>query len=144
MKLQPADAEDVVQDAMLRAWERRAEWETVKNKEAWLVQICKRLVLDRMKRAQYQELSADTALSHVPSAMTADKPVEHEETVSLMGHLISQLEPPQDELIRLRDIEGMNYREIGERLELTDAQVRVYLHRARTRLRALFLKNQTT
>ena len=52
-----------------------------------------------------------------------------------LAEAIRQLDEPYRSLVLLRDVEEMNYREIAEALELSDSQVKVYLHRARRRLR---------
>lgn len=142
MALQPADAEDVVQDTMLRAWERRAEWAQIANIQAWLVQICKHLVLDRKKRADallqpltHTAAMAASSVATEPSAANPHLQLEASESMALLGRLIAQLPPPQPDLVRLRDIEGMSYRDIALQLGLTETQVRVYLHRARATLR---------
>lgn len=141
MALQPADAEDVVQDTMLRAWERKAEWTQIANMQAWLIQICKHLVLDRKKRAdaQMQPLVDTGGLTSASGSAATSGPnpqtqLEASESMALLTRLISELPPPQPELVRLRDIEGLSYQDIAQQTGLTDAQVRVYLHRARAAL----------
>jgi RNA polymerase sigma-70 factor (ECF subfamily) len=44
---------------------------------------------------------------------------------------INELNPTQKSLILLKDYEGYNYQEIGEIMNLSESQVKVYLHRAR-------------
>ena len=48
---------------------------------------------------------------------------------------LSTLPPVQKSIILLRDLEGYNYKEIGEILELSEAQVKVYLFRARNKIK---------
>jgi len=129
-----AEAEDIVQDVMLRAWERRSEWPTIENIQAWLMQICKNLSLDRRKK-QERMTSLPTSSNHeeviaVPASHTSD-----DGDYALIHQLITELPPPLDDLVRLRDIEGLSYREIAVMLHLTEDQVRVYLHRARIKLK---------
>ena len=133
--LDTADAEDIVQDTMLKAWERREQWPQIRNIESWLTQICKNLALDHKKRRS--RIVPLTTINHPlgPSGrftLEESSIINHQSTVI---NLISQLPPPQDDIVRLRDIEGYSYREIAEQLTLSEDQVRVYLHRARTRLR---------
>ena len=142
MTLDAAEAQDVVQDTMMRAWERRAEWPSIQNMQAWLIQICKNLLLDRKKRQRFEVRnfydSADGE-SAPPTSQASTSPntdvVEARDSLSLLQRLISQLPSPMGDLIFLRDIEGQSYREIAAQLSLTEDQVRVYLHRARTQLR---------
>ena len=141
--LDTADAEDIVQDTMLKAWERREQWPQIRNIEAWLTQICKNLALDhKKKRSRIVPLTTDeqqpSAIINPPLGPSGRFTLEESSILdshSSIIHLISQLPPPQDDIVRLRDIEGYSYREIAEQLNLSEDQVRVYLHRARTRLR---------
>ncbi len=125
------ESEDVVQDTMLKAWERRAEWDSIENIQAWLTQICKNLALDRKKKMGRTETMDDHAVATITTTPSGDTDGQ----LALLHQLIAELPPPLDDLIRLRDIEGYTYREISEQLNLTEDQVRVYLHRARGRIR---------
>ena len=115
------EAEDVVQETMIRAWERRAEWPMIKNMGGWLALICRNLALDSRKR---QARSTDEA-----------RRIEARDTLEYINRLSASLPPPQDEIFRLRDIEGLSYHDIAEQLDISEDQVRVYLHRARTKIR---------
>lgn len=134
-----AEAEDVVQETMLRAWQRRAEWEQIDNPQAWLVQICKNLALDHKKRLDHTRSLSTSEPEAAPSrflqAERTTPTIEARESVDILQRLIAQLPPPQDDLVRLRDIEGLSYQEIAATLNISETQVRVYLHRARQRLR---------
>jgi RNA polymerase sigma-70 factor (ECF subfamily) len=48
---------------------------------------------------------------------------------------INELNPTQKSLILLKDYEGYNYQEIGEIMNLSESQVKVYIHRARLQLK---------
>ena len=134
--LHTAEAEDVVQDTMLRAWERREEWPQIQNMEAWLTQICRNLALDRRKRTLF-EVNAEPEVTPV-----TDHTLETREAMTLLSNLMTLLPPPQDDIVRLRDIEGLSYRDIATKLELSENQVRVYLHRARQKLRQQYMEIQ--
>ncbi len=150
--LHTAEAEDIVQDTMLRAWERRAEWPEIQNISAWLTQICRNLALDRKKHSQYEaNLSQSTSSSERLGPATShsalstphlSETLEARESLNILAQLMAQLTPPQDDIIRLRDIEGLSYREIATELGLTEDQVRVYLHRARQKLREQYTQMQ--
>ena len=133
-----AEAEDVVQDTILRAWERRNEWESIEHIGAWLTQVCKNLALDRKKRKHSQPLPAEGSTEwQSPSLITNP---QDDDVSNIILQIIAELPPPLDDLMRLRDIEGLTYREIAAQLHLTEDQVRVYLHRARTRVREKYTK----
>jgi RNA polymerase sigma-70 factor (ECF subfamily) len=151
-----AEAEDVVQETMLRAWQHRDEWSQIQNPAAWLAQVCKRLALDSRKRLdRLRPLDVPTTDNEHPRPLAAlyaegaaaptaspAEAFEQRESISRLSELIRQLPPPQDDLIRLRDIEGLSYRDIALQPSLTEDQVRVYLHRARISLRDQYLRQQ--
>ena len=144
--LHTAEAEDVVQDTMMRAWEQRSQWASIQNVEAWLTQICRNLALDRKKRAQH-EVTTDTVVTDPASSLS--HPASHPsdaldalESLSLLSQLMNQLPPPQDDIVRLREVEGLSYHDIAAALDLSEDQVRVYLHRARQRLREQYTRLQ--
>jgi RNA polymerase sigma factor (sigma-70 family) len=53
----------------------------------------------------------------------------------MIEEAMKQLPPDQRSVILLRDYEGYSYEEIGEMTKLSESQVKVYIHRARTFLR---------
>ena len=135
--LNRADAEDIVQETMLRVWEKREEWNDINNTEAWLTQICKNLALDHCKYAEIRRPVENQQPQ--PDGTSFDK-LEATESMALVSRLMNDLPSPQDEIVRLREIEGLSYREIATRLHLSEDQVRVHLHRARTKLRNEYLR----
>lgn len=141
-----AEAEDIVQETMIRAWERRSEWNTIHNIGAWLNQICRNLALDYKKRAATQALhlsaSEQETSTYKTSSGNPDTLLDGRESYSLLSNLISQLAPPQDDIVRMREIEGLSYRDIASALGLTEDQVRVHLHRARQNLRERYTRLQ--
>lgn len=141
--LHTAEAEDVVQDTMLQAWRHRDEWPQIANMEAWLTQICRRLALDRRQRMDRMTLmgdeqQAETASTKQPPA--TDNRYEQRERYNTVFQLMNSLPSPQSEIMRLRDIEGMSYRDIAAQLNITEDQVKVYLFRARQRVRQEYSK----
>ena len=141
--LHTAEAEDVVQDTMMRAWEQRSQWAEIQNVGAWLVQICRNLALDRKKRAQHESGAVPEDFleaSHQSSSLS--ETLDARESLTLLSRLMAQLPPPQDEVVRLRDIEGLSYHEVAVALDLSEDQVRVYLHRGRQKLREQYLRLQ--
>ena len=61
----------------------------------------------------------------------------HSDLKQILLKAINNLNPTQKALILLKDYEGYAYKEIGEIMQLSETQVKVYLHRAR-----LILKNK--
>ncbi len=134
------EAEDVVQDVMLKAWEHREEWGSIERPLAWLSQMTKNQALDKMRKMRPDPLPKEgSAQWQHPNLVETPQSTEG---LALMQHLISDLPSPLDSIVRLRDIEGLSYREIALELQLSEDQVRVYLHRARTKIKEKYLKLQ--
>ena len=140
--LNPAEAEDAVQDTLIRVWEHREEWERIDSMEAYALTICRNISLDMVGRAgrgnvqlSTINLSTDSQLSTLNSQLLPDESQEKQERLSLVRKIMDTLPEVQRSIMELRDIEGKTYQEIGNILKLTESQVKVYLHRARTSIR---------
>lgn len=84
------------------------------------------------------EQQAETASTKQPPA--TDNRYEQRERYNTVFQLMNSLPSPQSEIMRLRDIEGMSYRDIAAQLNITEDQVKVYLFRARQRVRQEYSK----
>ena len=130
------EAEDVVQDTMLRLWEQRDVWPSIQNMEAYATTLCRNMALDRCKAARQSNLSLNEELDSPIDATTPLDILDSRQRVEHLHRLIDSLPEVQRSIILLRDIEGRPYDEIATQLSLSLSQVKVYLHRARMRLRA--------
>ena len=128
-----AEAEDVVQDTLLKVWERREEWEQINNIEAFAIATCRNRALDVAKRAGRKTENLDE-MAHF-STQTPHEQLEASEEISLVKRLMDDLPEVQRTIMLLRDIEGKTYQEIAQTLDISETQVKVYLHRARTKIK---------
>ena len=128
-----AEAEDVVQDTLLKVWEHREEWEQINNLEAFAIATCRNRALDVMKRAGRNTEKLDE-MAHF-SSQTPQEQLEANEQISLVNRLMDDLPEVQRTIMLLRDIEGKTYQEIAQTLYISETQVKVSLHRARTKLK---------
>lgn len=134
--LDKAEAEDIVQDTLLRMWNQREEWSAITNPEAYSITICRNLALDRSRRASASYLTLSEQRDESPDTQPApDEQLHQAERVKMVRQAMDTLPEVQRTLMTLRDIEGKTYQEIGEILSLSEAQVKVYLHRARTKIK---------
>ena len=128
-----AEAEDVVQDTLLKVWERREEWEQINNLEAFAIATCRNRALDVAKRVGRKTEKLDE-MAHF-SSQTPHEQLEASEEISLVKRLMDDLPEVQRTIMLLRDIEGKTYQEIAETMDINETQVKVYLHRARTKIK---------
>jgi len=130
-----AEAEDVVQDTLLKVWELRSEWGQINNLEAFAIATCRNRALDVLKRAGRNTKSLDEVDNTQLSTFNSQRSLEAREQLSLVRRLMDGLPELQRSIMLLRDIEGKNYQEIAEALDISETQVKVYLHRARTKIK---------
>ncbi len=130
-----AEAEDVVQDTLLRVWECRGQWEQIGSLEAFAIATCRNRALDVSKRAGRNARSLDEIDGGQRSTANAQSELEAREEISLIRRLMDELPELQRTIMLLRDIEGQSYQEIAQALSISETQVKVYLHRARTKIR---------
>ena len=58
--LNPADAEDVVQETMIKVWNRRNNWDAIDNIESFCLTVCRNLAVDKTRYMGNQTLSIET------------------------------------------------------------------------------------
>lgn len=133
----PADADDAAQEALVSLWRHGADV-PVDRQRAWVARVARNAALDLVRRRSVrpQPLLSDDApepscAEPLPDAWAEAADVRRELTAAL-----DTLGEPFRSLVVLRDVEGLSYDEIAEALSLPMTTVKVYLHRARTRLRA--------
>jgi RNA polymerase sigma-70 factor (ECF subfamily) len=133
--LDPAEAEDAVQDSLIRVWEHREDWEKIESIEAYALTICRNISLDIAGKAGRGNVQLNEELRVKNEESSMFNEFEQKERLSLVRKLMDTLPEVQRSIMELRDIEGKTYQEIGNILKLTESQVKVYLHRARTSVR---------
>ena len=67
-----ADAEDVVQETMMRVWNRRNEWEQIESMEAFCLTICRNLALDKLRRMDNKVQSLDNSIDPTDNSHSAN------------------------------------------------------------------------
>ena len=134
------EAEDVVQDTMVRVWSRRATWDRIENIQAFCYTICRNLALDRMKSPTRRSQSLDTAAG-ADSYRAADDPTlqaEQRDKIAAVRKVMSTLPEKQRTAMHLRDFEQMSYKEIATILDISEDQVKVNIFRARQTVKKIF------
>ena len=129
------EAEDIVQDTMLRVWNRREEWNVWETVEGFCLTICRNLAIDRSQKMDARHVELTPEVSELPDMAAPDKLMERDERLGLLHRLIAELPEKQRTILQLRDVEGKSYKEIAEILQLTEEVVKVNLFRARQRIK---------
>lgn len=136
------EAEDVVQETMMKVWSRRDQWNQIDSIEAFCLTICRNLSLDKLRRMDNQTQSLDAAYDPKDHGV-ASNPEEQaiqSDRIRLVRQMISQLPEKQRSCMQLRDMEGKSYKDIATILDITEEQVKVNIFRARQTIREKFKK----
>ena len=133
-----AEAEDIVQDTLIRVWNKRDEWGQMDSVEAYCLTVARNLAIDRSQKMEARNVELTPETQEMPDASVPDRQMEQDEQVSIVHRLINGLPEKQRSIIQLRDIEGKSYKEIAEILQLTEEQVKVNLFRARQRIKTKY------
>ena len=134
------EAEDTLQDAMVKLWDRRLQLDSYRSVEALAVTITKNLCLDRLKSKKHKNQLDIQNMELDSGFVTPYKKVELSDSMKVMTRAFQALPDQQRLLISLRDIEGYSYEEISEQTGLEINNIRVGLSRARKKARELYLK----
>lgn len=129
------EAEDIVQDTMLRVWNRREEWNVWETVEGFCLTICRNLAIDRSQKMDARHVELTPEVTELPDMAAPDRLMERDERLGLLHRLIAELPEKQRTILQLRDVEGKSYKEIAEILQLTEEVVKVNLFRARQRIK---------
>ena len=139
------DAEDVVQETMIRVWNRRDQWEQIESIEAFCTTICRNMALDKTKRASNQDASLDNEGHDAPDHSYSANPEEQamqRDKVERVRRLMDQLPEKQRTCMQLRDVEGKSYKEIAAVMDITEQQVKINIFRARQSIKQEYLKQE--
>ncbi len=147
-----AIAEEVVQEAWLAVIRALPKFEQRASLKTWILRIVGNHAKTRLRKESRQinfsalgedaypepeRFRANGHWNHPPAAWHAERPEDLLASEQLRRRLqaaIEQLPPNQQSVLLLRDRENLSMQDICKILELSDSNVRVLLHRARTRL----------
>jgi RNA polymerase sigma factor (sigma-70 family) len=124
-------AEDAVQEALVRAWERPAGAERIDSLPAWVTRVALNLSKSRLRRLRAEARARDRIGS--TGATAADPP----ESRSDVERALFKLPRRQREVTVLRYYLGMDVREVAETLGVTEGTVKTQSSRARRTLAEL-------
>ncbi len=136
-------AEDITQEVFISALRRMRETERPIAFKPWIYEIAKNACIDqfrRSRRAEEVSIDADEGLGAVDTAKlhavdsTPDAAVDTKQTLDNLCGAFGGLSETHHEILVLRELEGLSYREIGERMGLSRPSVESTLFRARRRL----------
>ncbi|MDD3242554.1 MAG: RNA polymerase sigma factor [Eubacteriales bacterium] len=137
-----ADAQDAVQEAMIKAWRSLGGFHAQSEFGTWLYHIALNCCYDILRRAKRKPVSMDTLQE---AGVELPQPGFEEDTVqrAALQQALAALKPQYRAILLLREVQQLSYEEIAHGLGLPVGTVRSRLNRARAQLRTHCEKNGT-
>ena len=132
------DAEDMVQEAYLKLWNKRDQLANVLNAEAYSVTLIKNLCYDALHSPQLDEDDRVPEELNLSAEANIAGEMERRDEVNQVQMLIGRLPRQQRKVIVLRDMNGCSFEEIEQTTGLNAINIRVLLSRARKKIREQF------
>ncbi len=130
----PAEAEDIVQETFLRAFEQRRKLAEVEEPKAWLVRVAWNLAMDRKRRVTPDQME-ETAAAIVRSAeLPADRVLAASVELGRVLTAVDKLPKDERSVLLLNAVEELSMAEIAAVMGRSESAVRALLFRARTHL----------
>jgi len=120
------DANDILQNTFLKAWNSIGEFRNQSKISTWLYRIAINESLDFVRR-QKNKISADADLS-VASRLLADEYFDGDRTQALLQEAIAQLPDVQRTVFLMKYFDDMKYSEISEILGTTEGALKASYH----------------
>lgn len=138
-------AEDIVQDVLIKIWNRREDWPQIQNMEAWGITLTKNLSIDYMRgNKRNEELRPEEGGFQIPAwEPSPEAQLATDDLLQRIKNAMGLLPEKQAQVMQLRDVEGMSYQEIADALEMPMNQVKINLFRARQQIREVIIKSES-
>ena len=123
------------------AQDKRDDWQSLDNIEAFSMTICRNLALDALKKKGNNNESIEK--EQIDTLDRASNPHElmiQKDRIEMVRRLVDQLPEKQRSCMQLRDFEGKAYKDIAQILGITEEQVKVNIFRARQTIKQQFSK----
>ena len=125
---------DITQDTFIKAWHALPDWQPEARLQTWLLRIARNTTIDALRRRQHmaEPLPEDHLL--IASGPTPLRQLENSRCLTQLERLIAQLPTGQREVLLLRELDGLAYRDIATSLNISEGTVKSRLARAREAL----------
>ena len=144
----PEDAEDLAQDAFVRAYKSLAGFKGESGFGSWLYRLTKNICIDFLRREKRREKSSLTYQDETGAVLDIEVPdvrftpeglLAQKQTVESVERGLAGLSQEHKQILILRELQGKSYDEIAAELSLTAGTVKSRISRARLMLRKYLL-----
>lgn len=133
-------AEDLAQEAFVKAFRNLAAFDTTRRLSSWLFRIAHNTAIDALRRARAPEISIDASgqtpdePGRAPAGPAGSDPVEQQALGQALDTAMRRLRPEFRAAVMLRYDEGLPFDEIGQVLGIPEVTARSHVRRARKEL----------
>ena len=139
----PADAEDIVQDVLIKAYGHLGDLERVADLRPWLLRVLYREFVDarrkRVRRARWEDEAARAQVEATGGCISAEQEpgsaLERQRLSSNLDSALRGLEPDQRALVTLHYIDGYSIEELATVFDAPVGTLKARIHRTRAKLR---------
>ena len=130
----PALADDVVQETMIKAWRSSPVGPGEPIPRSWLLKLARNTSIS-MLRSRREELPGEERIPERGGGLEVGRTVEGRVALTELGRLLEHLSEEERSLIIMREMDGMSYEELAHALDLPLSTVKTRLFRARRALK---------
>ncbi|MDX1348071.1 MAG: RNA polymerase sigma factor [Thiomicrorhabdus chilensis] len=139
---QPALAQDLVQETMLKAIEKRKKLDSLEHLDAWLTKIMHNLFLDNMRHKRRWEFAEESEIDLHYTVECNETQLIKSQTNQAFYQAMAKLSLEQRQAISLSDLQGFSYQEISEITSTPIGTVMSRLSRGREKLKQLLQSHE--
>lgn len=132
------DANDIVQDSLLKLWDKRKVLADIKNIKSFSMTMVRNACIDFIRKHKPITDKEQIILQRTDE-LNPEKKLVVSDQLQIVRNIINQMNEQQREVIQLREIEGLDYDEIAEITNLSINNLRVIISRARKEIRQKML-----
>lgn len=131
------DAKDILQDIFTVLWQRRDKVTDIQNVSAFVTTMARNKCIDYIRKNQAMAKQRNAMkLNAVPEATGGDN---EEEKLALVHFAMKELPLLQQQVLLMRDFQGLEFVAIAEELNLSQENVRMTLSRARKKVKEIIV-----
>jgi len=128
------DANDIVQDSLLKLWDKRKVLADIKNIKSFSMTMVRNACIDFIRKHK-PVTDKEQIILQKTDELNPEKELVISDQLLLVRNIINQMNDQQREIIQLREIEGLDYDEIAEITGLSINNLRVIISRTRKEIR---------
>lgn len=129
------DAKDLHQEAMLKLWEKHNEWDKWKDFEGYAMTTVRNIFLNQVQKQNRHPILPISSVMEQGIENAIEYKMNMSDLMYKFKLLVSKLPEIQREVLYLREIEEMEYKKIAQIVNISEAQVKVYIFRGRQHIK---------